>query len=193
MGYGFDFSGKNGKGWGFASVSDWLDSVILSFPAPWKVCDLDGKYYGTLIADARGIEFLSFWMTDGEQPSARQKGDMTDEEWSDYCCDSHWESARAFATCEEVVRLRNLAAESRWPDDEDLATLRSVIVEHGRWEETIDDEIKCGGPDRRETSSEHDIRSPLGGMSSEYRGWLEERQTRACKACGEIRTAGRNR
>lgn len=194
MGYGFgrDDSGKATR-FGFTSVSDWLDSVILSFPAPWKVRDCAGKHYGTEIEDARGLCVLSVWFAFGE-PSARQKGNMTDEQWSEYCCDSHWESADQLRVAETIVSLRNYLSDSssRYGDDERAAPmLRNLIMEHGDWNEDIDDEIKCGGPDRRETSSEHD--TALGGMSSGHREWLKERKERACKSCGEIRTAGRSR
>lgn len=184
MGFG---CGNDNTRWGFADVLDWLESVILSFPAPWAVAELDGKYYGTIVKDARGVPILSFWMTEGQKPSVREKGDMTDAEWSEYCCDSHWESAAALVMAEKVVSLRNIIAIMQYGYDS--KPLISMIIEHGRWEEDVDDEIKCGGPDRRQTSYEHDTIDPLAGMSSSYRDYLKIRKSQCCPKCGELRKA----
>jgi hypothetical protein len=159
MGYGY-FTDKDGKSisFGFNSVGDWFDSVLESFPAPWLIGD--DTHYGTEIFDARGHKVLSVWMAWGN-PSPRQRGDMTDAEWSEYCCDSHWESETQWHIANAIVTTRNyLDAHKRngWYGDNDdqRELLRSLVMTHGRWEEDVDAEISCGGPDKRMTATEHD-------------------------------------
>ena len=136
--------------WGFASMTDWLDSVILSFPAPWILGPRDGKYYGTEILDARGKKILSLWISVGD-PSAREKeyfGDWTPEAWTEYCCDSHWESEAALKLAEAIVALRN--ADSSWSSRDTNKILQGLLLAcEVRWEEEIWPEIQAGGPGKR--------------------------------------------
>jgi hypothetical protein len=139
--------GSDGKRFGFSSVQDWFESVILSFPAPWVVADLKGKYYGTIIVDARGIPILSVWIASGEL-SFREKakfGEWTPERWAEYCADSHWESASSLAICDAIVALRNV--DSRWSQHRN--ELIHTVLASASWEDEIFAEIECGGPDRR--------------------------------------------
>ncbi len=146
MSYG---SGGNGD-WGFASVIDWLQSVILSFPSPWSVAPHKGKYDGTEITDGRGTLILRFWDFTGE-PSSREKAlfgeNWSPEAWKERRYDCHWESERSLSIAEYVVSLRNAISDGIWrPEHNDLAT---IIVSAGSWHDDIFREIVCGGPHRR--------------------------------------------
>jgi hypothetical protein len=150
----------NGKhvNFGFDSITDWVDSAIISFPAPWKVGDNNDKYYGTEILDARGKHILSVWFSEGN-PSSREKGDMSDDEWIEYCCDSHWESETALHLAAAIVAVRNLIArESRYDSgSKELpeTILRSLILQPCcSWSDAVIEEIKTGGPERRMTPEE---------------------------------------
>ena len=145
-GYGVDDKGQ----FGFGSVQDWVTAVLESYPAPWKVMDLDGKYYGTRIADARGIPILSVWKSEG-RPSDRQRQDMTDAEWAEYCTDVHWESAWALALAERIVDQR---AASWWHRGGEFAL---TVVEHAEWAPGLWEELLCGGPERRRLEPEKRI------------------------------------
>jgi len=151
MSYGCDSNGI----FGFSDVKDWLESVILSFPAPWSIAPLDGKYYGTVIRDGDGRNILSVWEAEGE-PSHRQKAwfcNWTPEAWAEYCCDTHWESAICLQLAENICRLRNAE------NDE----LFELVQWHCRWEEDIWPMISCGGPDKRRLGpSDSSLRSALG-------------------------------
>lgn len=150
---------RNGKmvRFGWSDVEDWFLSVILSFPAPWSVADLNGKYYGTEIRDARSVTIMSVWESEGD-PSAREKGDMTDEEWTEYCCDSHWESELALRVATAIVDVRNhLAgdgAAGRLRAEEAEKGLVRAVLQYCRWDEAVEAEIRCGGPERRLTNAE---------------------------------------
>lgn len=152
------FTNKDGKSvnYGFHSVADWFDSIIASFPAPWIIGD--DTRYGTEIFDSRGVKVLSVWMAWGN-PSERQRGDMSDAEWLEYCCDTHWESETQWHIANAIVTTRNYlqAHEERgWhgDDDEQREILRNLIMTYGEWENDVDSEIACGGPDRRMTWQE---------------------------------------
>lgn len=141
----------DGKPYGFFSVRDWLDSVIMSFPAPWSLLPLEGKYYGTVIQDGSGKPILSFWDGTGD-PSERQKAyfgdDWTPEAWADYCCDCHWESASALAMAETAIEVRNQFDANGWIGElPDRLTL--TILEKAEWKEDIWPNLLCGGPNRR--------------------------------------------
>jgi hypothetical protein len=148
--------------WGFCTVEDWLVSVFLSFPSPWTIAPLNGKYYGTEVLDSRGTPIMRFWengRADGG-PSEREKaswdGKWTPELWAEYCCDSHWESVASLASAEECVRLRN--SEFR-EHHEALAALALS----GRWCDEVYAEVQCGGPNRRAiVPSSEDMRRILG-------------------------------
>lgn len=131
---------------GFASILDWFESVLDSFPAPWKMEPLNGKYYGTVISDARDIKILSFW--ESGPPSQREKdkcnGSWSEESLAEYNCDWHYESELAFAYASMLIANRN--ARYAWWDSRDL--LKEIFV-RARWEESIWSDIVCGGPDRR--------------------------------------------
>lgn len=142
----------NGKSFGFSNCVDWLNSVILSFPEPWSVIPLKGKYYGTKIQDGRGVPILSVWRSEGN-PSHREKalfGEWTPEAWADYCCDTHWESEQALSLAEFIVAGRN-ACESDYASS--LDELALTILCACRWEEDCWPEIHCGGPNKRDLSS----------------------------------------
>ncbi len=149
MSYGTDIINGACVTFGFADVKDWLASVILSFPAPWSLAQRKGKYYGTVILDARGVPILSFWEAKGD-PSEREKeyfGAWTQEAWDDHCCDSHWESANTLTVAEHVIIMRNAE------DDASAHILVRFIVDYGSWEDSVFREIACGGPLRRNTKS----------------------------------------
>jgi hypothetical protein len=156
MGYGcFTRNGKS-VNYGFNSVADWFDSVIESFPAPWILGE--DTHYGSEIFDSRGTKVLSVWMAWGN-PSQRQRGGMTDAEWSEYCCDSHWESETQWHIVNAIITARNYLQahkEHGWygDDERQRELLRNLIMTYGRWEEGVDSEIACGGPDKRMTSAE---------------------------------------
>ncbi len=139
-----------GISWGFSSVIDWLHSVILSFPAPWSLAPLEGKYYGTEILDGRGVLILSFWDVTGD-PSRREKdqygANWSHEEWTANLCDCHWESELSLSVAEYVIATRNsMRHDIWWPEYKDLAT---IIVSIGRWHDDVFKELVCGGPNRR--------------------------------------------
>jgi hypothetical protein len=179
----FNRDGKNIQ-YGFFDISDWLDSVIASFPAPWIIGD--DTRYGTEIFDSRGIKVLSVWMAWGN-PSERQRRGMSDEEWSEYCCDSHWESETQWHISNAIVCARNYLKahkDNGWygEDDRQREILRTLITAYGRWEEGVDREIACGGPDRRMTSAEAEETPELAHhkqmRSKSYDKWREEERTK---------------
>lgn len=140
----------NGKSvaFGFVDFDDWIRSVVESFPAPWKVADLDGKYFGTEIQDARGISVLSVWLSYGE-PSIRQRDGRTDAEWQDYCCDCHWESTTALCVARAITEARNQLSVCRsWETQELWAVLRALL-NLAEWAEDVWPDIRAGGPLRR--------------------------------------------
>jgi hypothetical protein len=147
---------QGGISFGFSSVSDWFDSIILSFPAPWIIGE--STHYGTEIFDARGTKVLSVWMAWGS-PSDRQRGSMSDAEWIEYCCDSHWESETQWHIANAIVTTRNYLQVHKDrgfysdSDNEQFNILRNLVMSYSRWE-AVDAEIACGGPERRMTSTE---------------------------------------
>jgi hypothetical protein len=158
------FTNNNGESveFGFSSITDWFDSVINSFAAPWIIGD--NTHYGTEIFDARAIKVLSVWMAWGD-PSDRQRDSMTDSEWLEYCCDSHWESQTQWHIANAIVSTRNyLDANKRrgWygDDERQREILRNLIMTYGRWAESVNSEIACGGPNRRMTSAEAEKEKP---------------------------------
>jgi len=164
MSFGFENIDGKSVPWGYSSVRDWFDSVIMSFPAPWKVAPLEGKYYGTTILDARNFEILSFWNSVGE-PSRREKEDFTKgwtpEAWAEYCCDSHWESAATLSVAEAVVALRNVSERS-WIVAEG-GELAQIIFMYGHWETPILKDVQCGGPGKRAIEpQDKDMRRMMG-------------------------------
>jgi hypothetical protein len=151
MAYGVSTIDGKETNFGFADVKDWFNSVILSFPAPWKIGD--DTHYGTELFDARGKRLLSIWLVFGE-PSARQKGGMTDEEWQEYCCDCQWESQTQWHIANAIVAARNSLTGQTHENEAALHLLRTLILEFGRWKEDINSEIVCGGPERRKTDDD---------------------------------------
>jgi hypothetical protein len=137
MSYGFDDRGR----WGFSSVKDWFGAVLESFPAPWSIDPLAGKYYGTVIRDGRGVAVLKFWDSQGPA-SERQIGDMDEVELAEFTTDCHWESAVTISLCREVVCLRN--EPGHYPD-----RLRELVFEFGMWHESVLPDLRCGGPNKR--------------------------------------------
>ncbi len=168
-----------GVDFGFNSIKDWINSVILSFPAPWIIGD--DTNYGTEIFDARGTKVISVWMAWGN-PSSRQKGSMSDAEWIEYCSDTHWESETQWHIANAIVTTRNYLQAHKdrgfYGDDKrQLNILRELVTSYGRWED-IDQEIMCGGPQRRITGTEAEkIRPSLtcGRISQER---IDEMKTR---------------
>ena len=150
--------GEKDVTFGFFGFSDWLKSVACSFPAPWKIHTLGGKYYGTQIEDARGVKVFSVWLSFGE-PSARQRGDMTDEEWREYCCDSHWESRAALAVSDALCACRN-ALDDKYGDDEQLK-LFIALLSFGEWSEDVWECVRARGPEQRALPSDPEIRKSL--------------------------------
>jgi hypothetical protein len=145
MSYGIN---ENGEPWGFSDVRDWFEGVVLSFPAPWRLAPLDGKYYGTTILDGRGIPVLSFWRSEGEL-SYRERAknpDCTTADWKEYCSDSHWESQLCLETAQAVIAARN-STDKR--PDADARLAFHLIFTCGRWAESVWPEISFGGPNRR--------------------------------------------
>lgn len=138
---------------GFFSVQDWLNSVILSFPCPWKLAQRKGKYYGTIILDGRDIPIIGVWTATGE-PSKREKeywGDWTPEGWAEYCCDSHWECANDLQTANEIVRLRNqMGEDQRFIPERSIQSLADLVIGQ-MWEKEVFRDLVCGGPLRRRT------------------------------------------
>lgn len=141
---------------GFFSVEDWFNSIIMSFPAPWVIGP--DTHYGAEIYDARGKHLFDVWLPFGK-PSARQRGDMSDEQWSDYAngAASHWESETQWHIVNAIVAARGVVEHVHHAslfDDTAMALLRSLIMLHARWNEDINAEIICGGPDRRITDDD---------------------------------------
>lgn len=156
MSYGITVISDKHVRFGFFSAQDWLNSVVQSFPAPWSIAELKGKYYGTIIEDAEGTKILSVWKSAGA-PSARQFEGFTKEEWEDYCCDSHWESQQTYAICEAIVAKRNYITATRWTDADDERELSELVIRYGHWEESVWDKIQCGGRERRIISAPKEI------------------------------------
>lgn len=146
---------KDGR-FGFADVEDWFLSVVLSFPAPWGVAPRAGKFYGTVVHDARGKDVLSVWSAEGE-PSHREKAyfgpDWTPEAWAEYCSDSHWESAGCLAMAERIVYLRNGLGQHSWGHDDSKRKLLRLVLFEARWEDAVFKEVACGGPQKRRLTS----------------------------------------
>ena len=144
-----EFRGKD-QLFGFSSVQDWFLSVLLSFPAPWSIAPLDGKYYGTVILDSRAIPILSFWKSEGE-PSVREKSefrDWTPEAWGEYCCDSHWESEICLTLVQDVVAARNSFEERLFPPA--MGVFIATVFMDGDFHERAWKELtEGGGPNRR--------------------------------------------
>lgn len=141
---------------GFSTFRDWLESVVLSFPAPWSIAPFDGMYYGTVVQDARGVAILSFWQSCGG-PSERQKQYGWDPKEDPV--DNHWESEQTLDLASYVVASRNNINE--WSDEKDR--LVSVILENASWEPDVWGEIQCGGPDRRSIEPKsREVRKMLG-------------------------------
>lgn len=150
MAYGSDSKGT----FGFSDCQDWLCSVVASFPAPWKLDPLDGKYYGTVILDSEGNKILSLWDSEGE-PSWREKAkfrEWTKEAWLDYCVDCHWESERTLQRADSVCEFRNrLIDDKSWREDgKDLC---AVLMRYCDWHEDAYPSVNCGGKDRRRLES----------------------------------------
>ena len=79
---------------------------------PWSVEPLEGKYYGTMIRDADGLQVAEFWdHSVPSVPSTREKehfgDDWSEAAWSEYCCDSHWESERDYVRAKAIVEAMN--------------------------------------------------------------------------------------
>lgn len=191
MGYGV-FTKGNGESveFGFSSVSDWFDSIIESFPAPWIIGD--DTHYGTQIFDSRAILVLTVWMAWGD-PSDRQRGSMTNSEWLEYCCDSHWESQTQWYIANAITSTRNyLDAHKRrgWHGDDERQReiLRNLVMGYGPWEESVSREVACGGPLRRMTSAEAEIEQPhLGPSKSAIEHMLPFREKERNKLLDRIR------
>jgi hypothetical protein len=138
--------GPNGPiPFGFSSMLDWMDSIILSFPAPWTISDR--THYGTEIFDSRSKHVLSVQLVFGA-PSERQRRGMTDEEWAEYSCDSHWESEAQWHLANAVVSARN-SVKSLHDSEYQLNVLRGLILGHCSWADDVIAEIHCGGPEKR--------------------------------------------
>lgn len=138
--------------YGYSNFQDWIISVLESFPPPWALLPLDGKYYGTLVEDARGICVLSVWDTRQGFPSDRELADRegTLKEWEDENCDEHWESEYALSLARRLIAARN-GQES----EEDFQDLVPLILTNTRFEEAIWKELQAGGgPLRRALTSE---------------------------------------
>lgn len=191
---------KGGKtiSFGFNGITDWFDSIIASFPAPWVIGD--DTHYGTPIFDSRGVKIISVWMAWGN-PSERQRGTMSDEEWLECCCDTHWESETQWHLANAIITTRNYLkahAERGWYGDDERQRdiLRNLIMAYGHWE-TPDSEIACGGPDRRLTTKEAEKLNPRLRMSSaesgQASGWKErERQSILAKIRAATPTVANN-
>lgn len=147
MSYGITY--KSGKYilFGYSSIVDWFSSILFSFPAPWKLAPRKGKYYGTVIMDARDKKIISFWENEGG-PSTREKeyfGDWSPEAWDEWCCDSHWESVRSIEIANQLIAIRNHGDEKVLDEDSIVK-----LFFRGRWEEEIWEELQSGGgPNKR--------------------------------------------
>jgi hypothetical protein len=189
MSYGY-FS-NNGKDiiFGFDGITDWFDSVIQSFPAPWIIGD--DTNYGTEIFDSRAVKVLRVWMPWGN-PSERQRHDMSDAEWVEYCCDSHWESETQWHIANAIVTTRNYLQahkERGWygDDDEQREILRNLIMAYGSWKQEVDTEITCGGPDRRMTRTEAAQYVPLVGLH--ITEWSEKEKREILEKLAHVKPA----
>lgn len=79
---------------------------------PVSLSPRKGKYYGTEIVDARGAEVLRLWEHEaGDVPSEREKEsfgpDWSEQTWSEYCCDSHWECQSDYLLARFIVKALN--------------------------------------------------------------------------------------
>lgn len=132
------------------TIADWLAEILKTFPTPWIIKPRDGKYYGTIMQDARGKDILSIWINEDQQPSWREKnyfGQWTPERWNDAVCDSHWESELSLKIAEEIITLRN---ENNEHMDEDIVNYLIPIILRCRWEQDVWNEVDCGGPGETE-------------------------------------------
>lgn len=145
-GYGVRNIGREFERVGYSSCLDWLESVVLSFPAPWSIGP--DTHYGTEILDSTGRIILSLWIVIGK-PSKRERGTMTDEEWSEYCCDSHWECETQWHLANAIIAMRNALEGSDWDKSENVACLTRLVIHLCRWSDQLFDEINCGGPQKR--------------------------------------------
>ena len=149
--YGTDKLGR----FGFASVQDWLNSVILSFPPPWSIPDLSGKYYGTEIADGDGAVILSVHVPENPEPSRRELAevsDMDEDERRDYFCDCHHETVTALALAEVIVDGRNKIADDPVAASGDVwrrLTRHITENESVSWDGAVFEAVQCGGRLRR--------------------------------------------
>ena len=147
---------------GFNGVDDWLDSVILSFPAPWVLGD--NTHYGSEIFDAQGNKVLSVWMAWGN-PSERQRGTMSEAEWVEYCSDSHWESETQWHVANAIVTTRNYLHMHDvrgfiGDNNRQLGILRNLVTAYASWGGDVEEVVKCGGPNRRVISDEAEKLNP---------------------------------
>src|SRR6478609_9440663 len=97
-----------------SGVTEALPRQEIRAPTPWTISPLVGKYYGTYVLDADGEELFRIWNHDesygkeGNQPSEReyaQHGSFKSKEEHDeyFYCDTHYESARDYATAKLIV------------------------------------------------------------------------------------------
>lgn len=115
---------------------DDLERKLVQFNAPVSVAPLSGKYYGTVVVDADGEDVVEFWDHGNDiEPSSREKAkfgdDWTPEKWSEYCCDSHWESQRDYERAVSFAALRNAAPAL-------IAELRAARAELARRDAAIE-------------------------------------------------------
>jgi hypothetical protein len=162
---GMEVDGKTVM-FGFSSIEDWFDSVILSFPAPWIIGD--DTHYGSEIFDGRGHHIFSIWLPFGN-PSARQLGDMTLTEWADYISDQHWESEAQWHLANAIIAARNYLADHErlkyFGDTDSIRKiLRDLMMDHCKWSDDAQTEVACGGPDRRKTSQDPEVLKRLPMM-----------------------------
>lgn len=142
------------RSYGFSGIYDWIDSVIHSFPAPWKVAELSSKYYGTIILDSAGTPILEVWMSWG-MPSDREVGAHGGnyESWRENLSDEHWESAISLSMSELIVVARNHCFAEyvgfTASDDSEVKLLRDLVCNYSQWHESVWHKIRCGGPDQR--------------------------------------------
>jgi len=81
---------------------------------PVSLSPREGKYYGTEIVDSRGAQVTRFWEhDDNAEPSDREKENWeeswSEEAWSEYCCDSHWECQDDYLFALFLVKVLNLS------------------------------------------------------------------------------------